>query len=88
MVGVSIACEALDFSGHGLQLRTDQGLTTQTLLNITIGIGNPFAMFLLRGEVRWVRPGEDEYYMGILFKEESGTDLEAWISQFESLIVS
>jgi hypothetical protein len=88
LVGVSIECEALDFSSHGLQLRTDHILTPQTLLNITIGIGNPFAMFLLRGEVRWVRPGEDEHYMGVLFQEEDSTDLDAWVSQFESLITN
>lgn len=84
MVGESIACEALDFSSHGLQLRTDESLAPKTLLNITIGIGNPFAMYLLRGEVRWVRPGEDEFYMGVLFSEEVGTDLEAWVDKFEA----
>ena len=52
MVGVSVACVAIDFSGHGLQLRTDKKLPTGTLLNISIGIGDPFAMYLLRGEIR------------------------------------
>ncbi len=82
LVGLSIACEALDFSSHGLQLRADQALVKSTLLDITIGIGKPFAMYLLRGEVRWVRPGEEEFFMGVLFKEEDGTDYTKWIDQF------
>lgn len=82
LVGLSISCEALDFSSHGLQLRADQRLEKSTLLDITIGIGKPFAMYLLRGEVRWVRPGEEEFFMGVLFKEEDGTDYTKWIEQF------
>jgi hypothetical protein len=85
MVGVSVACEALDFSSHGLQLKTDRTLPTKTKLNITIGIGDPFAMYLLRGEVRWAKPGDDECYMGVLLSDEEGTDLEAWVAQFENL---
>lgn len=85
LVGVSIACEALDFSSHGLQLRTDRELTTNTLLNITIGIGDPFAMYLLRGEVRWVKIEDDEYCMGVMLTEEEGTDLDAWVANFENL---
>ena len=52
LVGVSIACEAVDFSSHGMQIRTDRELTPKTLLKITIGIGDPFAMYVLRGEIR------------------------------------
>ncbi len=85
MVGVSIACEALDFSSHGLQLHADQELAPKTLLNITIGIGQPFAMYLLRGQVRWVKSEDGEYYMGVLLLTEEGTDLNAWVTQFESL---
>ena len=85
LVGVSIACEALDFSSHGLQLRTEQPLLPQTLLNITIGIGDPFAMYLLRGEIRWVKNNEDFYYMGVLLIEEEGTDLASWVDQFQAM---
>lgn len=88
MVGVSIACEALDFSSHGLQLRADQELSPNTSLNITIGIGEPFAMFLLRGEVRWVRGEDDDFLMGVLMTDAEGTDLAAWATQFEELFGS
>jgi PilZ domain len=85
LVGVSIACEALDFSSHGLQLRTDKELFTGTLLNITIGIGEPFAMYLLRGEIRWIKTEDDEYYMGVMLNEEEGTDLDAWVVHFDAM---
>ena len=84
LVGSSIECEAIDFSAHGLQLQTDQKVPSETMLNITISLGDPFAMYLLRGEVRWVRSAEvDVYLMGILIREAQGTDLNKWIDQFE-----
>jgi len=82
MVGDSIACEAVDFSHHGLQFRSDRALIPNSLLNITIGIGEPFGMFLLRGEIRWVRPVGDAHAMGILLHDEDGTDFREWESRF------
>ena len=83
LAGVSVDSEALDFSSHGVQFRTDQDLALKTLLNITIGIGDPFAMYLLRGEIRWTKPEDDEYYVGVRLNEAEGTDLDAWIAYFE-----
>ncbi len=85
LIGMSIACEAIDFSTHGLQLRADRELVPGTMLNITIGIGDPFAMYLLRGEVRWTTFEKDEYFMGVLLSEEEGTDLESWASHFVTI---
>ena len=82
MVGVSVACEAVDFSPNGLQFRTDQPLLQGSLINITIGIGEPFAMFLLRGEIRWIRQVGDTHAMGILLQDESNTDYEVWQRRF------
>ena len=87
MVGMSIACEAIDFSPKGLQFRTDQSLIPGSLLNVTIGIGKPFAMYLLRGEVRWVREVDDDYAMGILLRAAEGTDLKDWQSAFDEIFV-
>lgn len=86
MVGVSIACEAVDFSRHGLQLHSDDRLETGTVLNITIGIGEPFAMYLLRGEIRWARDlGNDTHAMGIMLKDQDGTDFAAWEASFDDI---
>ena len=83
LVGTSLTCEAVDFSVHGLQLKTDAPLPRSTLLDVTIGIGEPFAMYLLRGEVRWIKTQKDECFMGVLLKEAQGTDLADWVNQFD-----
>ena len=55
------------------------------MLNITIGIGDPFAMRLLRGEVCWMKCEMDEYFMGVLLLEEDSTDLDSWNSHFATM---
>ena len=115
LVGVSIACEAVDISTHGLRLLIDLELKPKTMLNSTITIEDPFAMYLLRGHVRWVvkntsrglgspssdpntltrsdslqtlKTSDDDYYMGVLLSEEEGTDLDAWVNQFNRTVQS
>jgi len=78
MVGVSVECEAIDFSTHGMQFKTNGELIPGSLVKITIGIGDPFSMYELLGEIRWVRPNEDIFSMGVLLHEESSTDYDKW----------
>ncbi|MBO6555912.1 MAG: PilZ domain-containing protein [Pseudomonadales bacterium] len=85
MVGLSLECEAIDFSAHGVQFSTNSVLTAGTLVNVTIGIGEPFAMYMLRGEVRWVRPKDEAVYMGILLTPAENTDLDRWLANFDEL---
>ena len=85
LVGQSLQCEAIDFSAHGMQFKTNCELSPKTMLNITIGIGEPFSMYLLRGEVRWVRSSGDDFNMGILLQPAEETDLERWVDNFETL---
>ena len=85
LVGVSIACEAIDFSTRGLQFKSDVILHQHSLLNVTIAIGDPFAMYLLRGEIRWVRGEKPEVNMGILLEDVEGTDYAKWERDFTSV---
>lgn len=85
MVGMSLECEAIDFSAHGLQFSTNSELSAGTMVNINIGVGESFAMYTLRGEVRWVRPKEEAVYMGILLVPTDDTDLDRWLENFEQL---
>ena len=80
--GESIACEAINFSGHGILLRTDKALIPETLLNITISIGDPLSEYQLRGEIIWTEIFDNDCQMGVLFLEEKGTDLDAWVANF------
>ncbi len=88
LVGVSLECEAVDFSLHGLQLKTDEAVPVGSLLNITIGIGDPFAMYLLRGEVRWRRPNRELQAMGIMLHHEDETDFDAWGESFDDIFAA
>lgn len=84
MVGVSVEAEAIDFSTRGMQFKTDTKLTSRTILNITIGVGEPFSMYTLRGEIRWVRESDGEVFMGVLLNEDSDTDYEKWEQAFKA----
>ena len=85
LVGESITCESIDFSISGLRLRTDQALVPNTLLNITISVGDAVSSYLLRGEIRWTKIIDNSCHMGVLFIEEKGTDLGSWIAYFDGM---
>ncbi len=82
LVGESISCEGIYFSSHGLQLRTDYALVPNTLLDITLSIGDSLTKYQLRGEIIWTEIFDNDCQMGVLFLEEKGTDLDAWVANF------
>ncbi len=86
MVGQSLQCEAVDFSEHGLQFSSESEISVKTLLNITIGVGEPFAMYSLRGEVRWVRRSGDLFLTGVLLLPEASMDLEQWVANSRDFV--
>ncbi|MDA0273104.1 MAG: PilZ domain-containing protein [Proteobacteria bacterium] len=85
MVGLSLECEAIDFSAQGMQFSTNSLLSPGALVNVSIGVGEPFSMYLLRAQVRWLRPKDDAYYMGVMLLSEDETDLEQWVERFTTL---
>ena len=85
LVGTSIACETIDFSTRGIRFKSGQELFVNTLLNITISVREPFSMFLLRGEIRWVRMIDEGYYIGIRLCEAEGTDSGQWETEFSNI---
>lgn len=85
LVGVSIRCEATDFSQHGLRYKSDLLLSTGTLVSITIGIEHPFSMYLLSGVVLWGFELDGKMVMGIHFREGERNELKRWIEAFDSI---
>ena len=85
LVGLSVECIAIDLSTRGMQFRTDIALHSGTRLGITLGIGEPFAMYELYGAVRWVRPDDEVLFMGVLLEEKEDTDYFKWESDFPAL---
>ena len=74
------------FSAHGMRFKTKAELSPGTRLNITVGIGKPFCMYLLRGDLRWSRRTEDgQYSMGVLLIPAEGTDFDTWLEAFDQL---
>ena len=89
LVGVSIECEAVDFSVSGLQFQTTTRLPRETLLSVTIGIGQPFAMYLMKGQIRWVRDqGGEECAMGVQLLPDEATDYDKWVTEFENIFAA
>jgi len=84
MVGMSLQCEAIDFSAHGMQFSTYSELNPGSLVNLTIAIGEPVALYLLRGEVRWTRQVDANYRMGVMMNPAEDTDYQQWIEAFSS----
>ena len=84
--GESVVCDVIDFSSHGIRLKTPYALVPKTLLNITLGVGRPVSRFQLRGEILSTEIIENDCYLSILFSQEKGTDLGAWVDYLESTI--
>ncbi len=84
MVGMSLQCEAIDFSAHGMQFSSHSELNPGSLVNLTIAIGEPVALYLLRGEVRWTRQVGASYRMGVMIKPAEDTDYQQWTEAFRS----
>ena len=83
LAGESIACEGINFSSHGLQLRTDYALVPNTLLNITLSIGDSLTRYQLRGEILWTEIIDNDCQIGLLFSEEK--DFDAWVADVENM---
>ena len=84
LVGVSVECEAIDFSTRGMQFKTNTSLYPRSLLAITIGVGEPFAMYQLKGEIRWVRETNGDVFMGVLLNEDDDSDYQKWEESFKA----
>ena len=85
LVGVSIPCDATDFSPHGLSYKSDLLLPPGSLVNITIGIEHPYSIYLLLCEVRWEFEDGGKLMQGLKFLEGEHSDLKRWIKEFDSI---
>jgi len=82
LVGDSITCEGINFSSHGLLLRTDSALVPNTLLDITLSIGDSATTYELRGEILWTEIIDNNCQIGLLFSGEK--DFRAWAANVEN----
>ena len=85
LVGMSIPCQAIDFSRHGIRCRSEKLLTPGSLVRITINVGDPFSMFLLLGEVRWEFEINGKLTMGLQLQDGADNDLKRWVEEFDTI---
>ena len=85
LVGLSLECDAIDFSKRGMQFSADIELYPRNVLGITIGIGEPFSMYELAGSVRWTLAEKGRYCFGVLLDDRPNTDYEKWELAFSQI---
>ena len=85
LVGVSIQCEATDFSPHGLRYSSELSLSPGSLVYITLSIEHPYSTYLLFCEVIWEFEYDGKLTMGLKFLEGELSDLKRWVEAFDSI---
>ena len=85
LVGESFDCQATDVSPHGMGISCSEALYKGNLLNITIGAGNPFTLYILKGSVQWINKEDGEYQVGIKLTDDTDSDIERWIQEFDNI---
>lgn len=83
LVGMTLACRAVNLSVGGIQFRTGASVPAGALLDLWVDVSSRPGKFFLAGEVRWCRPaddgaGEAEYFIGVQLKSGAATDIIDW----------
>ena len=85
LVGVTLACTAVNMSMGGIQFKTTQPVPVGTLLDLWVDVASRPGKFFLAGEVRWSRPtlehdenGTELHFVGVQLKSGAATDILDW----------
>jgi hypothetical protein len=84
MVGLTLACRAVNFSLGGVQFTSTESLPPGTLLDLWIDAANRPGKFFLSGEVRWARyrgvdaRGQSAWSIGVQLRASAATDYQLW----------
>lgn len=85
IVGITLACTAVNLSVGGIQFRTNSPVPAGSLLDLWVDVSNRPGKFFLAGEVRWSRPtgniddkGQPEWFIGVQLKTGAATDIVDW----------
>lgn len=73
-----IACDGIDLSANGLQVRLDRPLAVGSILRLGTRLAGDSAGMQVVGEVRWVRPHDGGWTVGFALFDSDGTDIVAW----------
>ncbi|HEY7885731.1 MAG TPA: PilZ domain-containing protein [Cellvibrionaceae bacterium] len=69
---------ASDLSANGLQVALEQSLPVGNIYSLCVQLNHPEVRFVLAGEVKWCRPHEGGFRLGIALFESDDTAILAW----------
>jgi len=88
LVGEAFDCEASDISSQGLKIHCRENLYKDNRLNITIGAGDPFVLYALKGNVRWCKEEDGLIVAGVQIVNDPSSDFKIWSGSFEEIFLA
>jgi|SRR5690554_2227998 len=73
-----LVSHASDLSANGLQLALDKPLPVGNIYTLCVQFVRPEVRFVLAGQVKWCRPTEQGYRLGVSLFESDDTSIVAW----------
>lgn len=67
-----------DLSANGLQVELDRALPVGNIYPLCIQLYSPTVRYVLTGEVKWCRPSNSRYLIGIALFESDDTAIVGW----------
>lgn len=67
-----------DLSANGLQVELDRSLPVGNIYPLCIQLYSPKVRYVLTGEIKWCRPSNGRYLIGIALFESDDTAIVSW----------
>lgn len=85
LVGKTLACKAVDASGHGIKFLADDFFPVGCTVDLWVDDKSRPGKFFLSGEARWTqKAGADSTLVGIRLLEGMATDIEGWREVYDA----
>ena len=81
VIGTTISCRALDVSANGLKIASEQQIPEGAAIDLWVDDSLNSGKYFLSSEVRWSEPMDNGFHVGLLLRESSATDIQAWRSR-------
>lgn len=83
-----IICNSLDMSPSGIQIEMDQAVPVGSVLRICAEILDSDQALYLVGEVKWIKPCDDQFSIGFELYDAQNTDIDGWKRVINSLLAA
>lgn len=82
-----LVSHASDLSANGLQLALDKPLPVGHIYTLCVQFVRPEVHFVLAGQVKWCRPVERGYRLGMALFESDDTAIAAWKAEIARRLI-